>query len=95
MQQCIKILLFHVYMEPQRVSGDAPPIIRSLKLHCTLSFIIRGRLLDVWLVDNVYQPHGQQYYRCAGLTTLPPSCVDCLELWEPQPPGTVWACPGL
>jgi len=29
---------------------------------------------------------------CAGLTTLPPSCPDCLEIWEPQPPGTLWAC---
>jgi len=32
---------------------------------------------------------------CIGLTTLPPSCANCLEIWEPQPPGTVWACPGL
>jgi hypothetical protein len=21
--------------------------------------------------------------RCVGLTTLPPSCADCLEIWEP------------
>jgi len=33
--------------------------------------------------------------RCVGLTTLSPSCADCLEIWEPQPPGTLWACPGL
>jgi len=32
---------------------------------------------------------------CTGLTTLPPSCADCLEIWEPQPPGTLGACPGL
>jgi hypothetical protein len=32
---------------------------------------------------------------CVGLTTLPPSCADCLEIWEPQPPGTLWVCPGL
>ena len=25
--------------------------------------------------------------RCVGLTTLPHSCADCLEIWEPQPPG--------
>jgi len=24
---------------------------------------------------------------CLGLTTLPPSCVDCLEIWKPQPQG--------
>jgi len=33
MQQHIKILLFVVLNETQHVSGDTPPIIRSLKLH--------------------------------------------------------------
>jgi len=33
--------------------------------------------------------------RCVRLTNLPPSCADCLEIWEPQPPGTPWASPGL
>ena len=33
--------------------------------------------------------------RCLGLTTLPPSRVDCLEIWEPQPSPTLRACPGL
>jgi hypothetical protein len=32
---------------------------------------------------------------CVGLTTLPPSCADFLEIWEPAPPGTLWGCPGL
>jgi len=30
-----------------------------------------------------------------GLTTLPPSCADRLEIWEPQPPGTLKTCPGI
>jgi hypothetical protein len=33
--------------EAQHVSGDTPPIIRSLKLPGSLWFFIRGRLLDV------------------------------------------------
>jgi hypothetical protein len=33
MQQCIKILLFFILNKAQHVSGDTPPIIRSLKLH--------------------------------------------------------------
>ena len=33
--------------------------------------------------------------RCVGLTSLPPSCVECLDIWEPQPLGTLRACPGL
>ena len=30
-----------------------------------------------------------------GLITLPPSCADCLEIWEPEPPGTSRACKGV
>ena len=30
--------------------------------------------------------------RCVGLTIFN---ADCLEIWEPQPPGTLRACPGL
>ena len=33
--------------------------------------------------------------RSVGLTNLPPSCAQCLETWEPQPPGTLRASPGL
>jgi len=46
---------------------------------------------------NEYQEYflGRKGSRCVGLTALSPSCADCLEMWEPQPPGTLWACPGL
>ena len=30
-----------------------------------------------------------------GLTTLPLSFADFLEIWEAQPPGTLRTCPGL
>jgi hypothetical protein len=30
-----------------------------------------------------------------GLTTLPPSCADCLEIREPQAAGTRRACNGI
>jgi hypothetical protein len=33
--------------------------------------------------------------RCVGLTTLPPSCADCLKTWEPRPPGALRALLGL
>ena len=33
--------------------------------------------------------------RCIELTTLPPSCADFPEIWEPQPPGTIRASPSL
>jgi hypothetical protein len=38
---------------------------------------------------------GGKGSRWVGLTTLPPSCTECLEIREPQPPGTLRACPGL
>ena len=46
---------------------------------------------------NKYQEYflGGKGGRCVGLTTLPPSGADCLEIWEPQPPGNLRVCPGL
>jgi hypothetical protein len=35
------------------------------------------------------------YTHCVGLTTLPPSCADCLEIWKPQLPAALRACPGI
>jgi hypothetical protein len=52
--------------------------------------------------DSVSQRNEHQKYfqgdkrgPCVGLTTLPPSCADCLEIWESQSPGTLRAFPGL
>jgi hypothetical protein len=33
--------------------------------------------------------------RCVGLTTLPPSCAECLEILEPQPVGNLGVYLGL
>jgi len=41
---------------------------------------------------------GDKGGRCVGLTTLPPSRSECIEVWEPQPPepsGHVQACRGI
>ena len=41
---------------------------------------------------------GPKDGRCVVLTTLPPSCADCLEIWEPlnllEPSGPVQGCTG-
>jgi len=29
---------------------------------------------------------------CIGLTTLPPSCAEGIEIRKPQPPGTLRVC---
>ena len=36
---------------------------------------------------------GGKGRRCVRLTTTP-SCAECREIWEPKPPGTLWATPG-
>ena len=54
------------------------------------------------VVDSFSNRNGYQEYflgskggRFVGLTSLPPSCGDCLETWEPQPPGNVRAYTGV
>ena len=46
---------------------------------------------------NEYQKYflGGKGGRHVWLMTLPPSSANRLEIWEPQPPGTLRACPGL
>jgi len=39
---------------------------------------------------------GIKAVKCAGLTkTYHLHFANCLEIWEPQPPGAIRACPGL
>jgi len=49
-----------------------------------------------WL-SNDYQEYFLQGKggRCVGLTNLPLSCADYLEIREPQSPGNLRACPGM
>jgi len=46
---------------------------------------------------NEYQEYflGGEGSHCIGLRALPLSGAVCLEIWKPQPPGTLRACPGL
>jgi len=73
MQQCIKILLFPILNEAQHVSGDTPPIIRSLKLHKqplvlhtwkVVGCAVVGRCQVAYathtLPDNIQQQHVRQ-----------------------------------
>jgi hypothetical protein len=38
---------------------------------------------------------GGKSGRRVQLTTLPPLRANCLEIWEPKPPGTLRACTGI
>jgi hypothetical protein len=52
----------------------------------SLTFIYCGPGVDSASNRNEYQEYilGVKGGRCIGLTTLPPSCADCLEIWEPR-----------
>jgi len=54
-------------------------------------FMDYGPGVDSASNQNEYQIYflGDKGGQCAGLTTLPSSSVDSLEVWEPQPPGTL------
>jgi hypothetical protein len=69
----------------------------------SLEFFIDLILLAVlrpWGRLSLHRNEYQEYFlggkdgRCVRLTTLAPTCADCLKIWEPQPSGTVRACPG-
>jgi hypothetical protein len=65
MRQCIKIFIIPYLYEAQYVSGDTPPIIRSLKLHWQPlvfhTWKVVGRVVGGHSVpDNVHQLHVQQ-----------------------------------
>jgi len=64
----------------------------------TQSFLLHyGPGVDSACNTNEYQEYflGGKGGRCVGLTTLSPSCSDCLEIWEPQTPDTIRACNGI
>jgi len=65
-------------------------LIKFFQSHC-------GPGVDSASKRNEYQEYFLEGKgdRCVGLTTLPTSCADCLEIWELHPPGTFRACPGL
>jgi hypothetical protein len=52
----------------------------------------RFSLLQKWVPGIIT---GDKSGRCVGLTSLPPACAVCLEIWEPHPPGTLGDCSGL
>jgi len=75
---------------------------RKVERSCPDSVIeIFHRLTPGLGSTNSNRNEYQEYFlrgkggRCVRLTTLPLSCADRLAIWEPQPPGTLGACPGL
>ena len=83
---------------------------RSWLRHCATSRKVAGSIPDVVIgIFHWHNPTGRTMAlrltqlptemskggRCLRLTTVPPSCADYLEIWEPKPAGTLRACLGL
>jgi hypothetical protein len=84
------------YTTSRKVAGSIPDGVTGI--FQSQSFLPHyGPGVDSVSNRNEYQGYflGGNGGRCVGLTTLPPSCVECLEIWEPHTPGTLRACPGL
>jgi hypothetical protein len=74
----------------QKVAGSLEFSLKSFRLQY-------GAGVESVSKRNEYQKYflGGNGDRCLGLINLPPSCAECHKIWEPQPPGTLSACPGL
>jgi hypothetical protein len=64
--------------------------------------VLREFFIGIILLTAASQRNEYQEYSlrgtggwCIGLTTLKPSCANCLEIWEPQCPGTLRSCTGV
>jgi len=79
MQQCIKMLLFLILNEAQYVSGDTPPIIRSLKLHK------QPLVLHTWkVVRHAVVGHCQVAYATWQRPTTAVLCVNGTPVKIPE-----------
>jgi len=91
--QLVKALRY----KPEGYGFDSPTVSLEFSLTCFLPRYGPG--VDQGFNRNEYHEYflGCKSGRCLGLTSLPPSCVDCLEILDPQPPGPlgpVQACIG-
>jgi len=66
--------------------------------------VFHRKILSTFLEMFSHRNEYQEYFLvgkggwCIGLTTLPPSCADCLEIWGLsllEPPEPVQACNGI
>ena len=80
-----------------KVMGSIPDGVAGISHWHNLS----GHTMALGSTQPLTEIKYQEYFlegkgsQCIGLTTLPPSCANCLEIWEPQPPGTLRACQAL
>jgi len=63
-----------------------------LSLEFSINIILPAALMSTQSLTEMSTKNiswGGKDGRCVGLTTLPPSCAACLEIWKYPPPGTL------
>jgi hypothetical protein len=79
----------------RKVAGSIPDVILILFWHNPSGRTMAlGSTQSLTEMSTMNISWGRKGGQCVELT-LPLSCADCLEIWEPQPTGTLRACPGL
>jgi len=106
---CLNVLRFGAYGSRGGAVGWGTAL-QTGRLRVRLLMVSLEFFIDIILPDSLWpwgstQPltemstrklsWGGKGGRCVVLISLPPSCADCLEIWEPQTPGTLRACPSL
>ena len=79
----------------RKVAGSIPDVIEIFHCHNP-----SGRTMALGLTQPLTEMSTRNISwgkggRCVGLTTSPPSCAGCFEVWDPQPTGTLRAFPGI
>ena len=82
----------------RQVAGSIPDSVIGLLFFIDVAFRSHyGTGVDSYSNRNEYHEYflENKFVQCLRLTTLPPSCADCLEVWEPQISRTLSASPDL
>ena len=94
--ECNGFIWLRHYVTSWKVVGSIPDIVIGILLWNPSSPTVALRLTQSLIeMSTGYISWGGKGGQCIGLTTVPPSCANCLKIWERQPPGTLRACPGL
>ena len=77
-------------MTPARIEPATFRFVAQYPNHCATAVPNRNEYQEYFLGGG-----GGEGGRCVGLSILPPSRADCLEICEPQHPGPLRVCAGL
>jgi hypothetical protein len=81
-----------VALQTREEAGSIPDdVIRSFDIHNSSDrTMVLGSIQPLTEMSTKSIFTGVKSGRWVGLTTLTLSCVDSLEIWEPQTPGLLW-----